>query len=219
MTDEIVAPESAATPVEPAAAPTQPPAPAAASAAETAPEGTEVPDWAKDPTQALREVQKARQEAADARTKSRDAAKATAREELLRELGLVKADAPADVPAAKDELAAARTAATDAARELAIYKHAPAGTDIPALLDSRSFLATVASIDPTDTPALAAAIGQALTTTPRLKVAQAAPASGPDLPGGQPTVRTYTRAQLRDTAFYQANKSDIDLALTEGRIH
>jgi hypothetical protein len=212
MSDET----TAAAPVTEAAAPT----PASAATTETAPAPvSDLPDWAKDPAQALREVEKARTEAAAARTKAREAAKDEARATLLKELGLVNDDEPADPKQVAADLAAARTQATDAARELAIFRNAPTGTDVNALLDSRSFMTTVGSIDPTDTAALVAAIGQAITNTPRLKSGQAPASSGTDIPGGQAPVRTYTRAQLRDPAFYQANQADIDLALVEGRIN
>lgn len=212
-TSTTAAPVTAPGTPEAAAAPAD-----AATPAGTAPETPDLPAWAKDPAQALREVEKARTEAAAARTKAREAAKDEARATLLKELGLVKDDQPADPKQAAADLAAARTQAADAARELAIFKNAPAGTDVAGLLDSRSFLTTVATIDPTDTEALAAAIGQALTTNPRLKTGQAPAASGPDLPGGQPPVPSFTRAQLRDPAFFEANKSAIEAAVRDGRI-
>lgn len=216
MTDATI------TPSEPTAETTPPAAPAAPAAPESTtstPAATEIPDWAKDPATAARMVADLRAENARDRTSAKEKAAQEAQAELLTKLGLKPADEPADPAKVASDLAAARTAAADSARELAIYRAAPAGTDVNALLDSRSFLTTVASIDPTDTTALAAAIGQAITNTPRLKTGQAPAASGTDLPGGQQTVRTYTRAQLRDTAFYQANKSDIEAALREGRIH
>ncbi len=185
-----------------------------AQAAATAPE---VPDWAKDPAKALAEVQKARQEAAAARTSSRDSAKASAREELLKELGLVTDDKPADPAQLAADLQATRTAAADAARELAIFRNAPAGVDVQKLLDSRAFVAKVGAIDPTDSAALVAAITDASQDS-RYRTVQAPASSGADLAGGNQAQRTYTRAQLKDGVFYRANRADIQLAQREGRI-
>jgi hypothetical protein len=179
---------------------------------------SEVPDWAKDPAAAIAEVQKARQEAAAARTSSRDKAKADARTELLKELGLTKDDEPADPAKLAADLQATRTTATEAQRELALYRNAPKDVDVQALLDSRDFLKTVSSIDPSDSAALVAAITTA-SQNPRFRTVQAPGSSGVDLAGGDQTQRTYTRAQLRDPAFYKAHKSDILAAQREGRIH
>lgn len=179
---------------------------------------SEVPDWAKDPAKALAEVQKARQEAAAARTSSRDQAKADARSELLRELGLVKDDEKPDPAKLAADLQQTRTAQADAQRELALYRNAPAGVDVQALLDSRAFQQSVASIDPTNTAALVAAIESASESSPRFRTVQAPAASGMDLTGGNQAQRTFTREQLKDTAFYRANRADILRAQREGRI-
>lgn len=186
--------------------------------AQAAAQATEVPDWAKDPAKAHAEVQKARQEAAAARTASRDQAKADARNELLRELGLVKDDEPADPKQLAADLQATRTTATEAQRELALYRNAPQGVDVQALLDSRAFQQTVASIDPTDTTALVAAITSASQSNPRFRTVQASAQSGVDLTGGNQQQRTYTRAQLKDPVFFRTNRSDILAAQREGRI-
>lgn len=213
---------------EQTAAPTAPAAAAAApveqttatTSTTTAPEAAqtpEVPDWAKDPAKAIAEVERARREAASARVSSRDQAKADARQELLKELGLTKDDEKPDPAKLASDLAATRTQAADAARELAIFRNAPAGVDVQALLDSRTFLAKVGGIDPTDSTALVAAITEASQGN-RFRTVQAPAQSGMDLTGGDQAQRTYTRAQLRDPAFYRANRADIQAAQREGRI-
>lgn len=189
---------------------------------ETAPAAVqtpEVPDWAKDPAKAHAEVQKARQEAAAARTASRDQAKADARKELLVELGLVKADETPDPAKLASDLQATAAAKTAAERELALYRNAPTGVDVQALLDSRAFVQSVSSIDPSDSAALVAAITSASQSSPRFRTVQAPAQSGVDLAGGNQQQRTYTRAQLKDPAFYRANRADITAALREGRIN
>lgn len=188
-----------------------------ATAVQETPQTPEVPEWAKDPAKAYAEVQRARQEAAADRTASREAAKAEARTELLKELGLTKADEPADPAQLAADLANTRTQAADAARELAIFRNAPAGTDVQALLDSRAFIAKVGGIDPTDSPALVAAIAEASQGN-RYRTVQAPAQSGMDLTGGDQAQRTYTRAQLRDPVFYRSNRADIQAAQREGRI-
>lgn len=187
---------------------------------ETAPaaaQAPEVPDWAKDPVKAQQMVQEARQEAAAARTSSRDQAKADARNELLRELGLVKADEPADPKQLAADLQATAAARTAAERELALYRNAPQGVDVPALLDSRAFQQSVASIDPSNTAALVAALTSA-SENPRYRTVQASASSGVDLASGNQEQRTFTRAQLKDTAFYRANRDAIQAAQRDGRI-
>lgn len=186
--------------------------------AQAAAQTPEVPDWAKDPATALAEVQKARQEAAAARTAARDKAKADARDELLTELGLKKNDEPADPKQLAADLQATRTTATEAQRELALYRNAPKDVDVQALLDSRAFQQTVSSIDPTDTAALVAAITSASQSNPRFRTVQASASSGVDLAGGNQEQRTFTRAQIRDTAFYRANRDAIQAAQRDGRI-
>jgi hypothetical protein len=212
-------PAAPAAPAAGAPAGTQTTAPTGEQQAQAASQTPEVPDWAKDPTTALAEVQKARQEAAAARTASRDAAKTDARNELLRELGLVKNDEPVDPKQLAADLQATKTTATEAQRELALYRNAPAGVDVQALLDSRAFQQTVSSIDPTDTTALVAAIDAASQSNPRFRTVQAPAQSGVDLAGGNQQQRTYTRAQLRDPQFFRANRADILAAQSEGRIH
>jgi hypothetical protein len=130
----------------------------------------------------------------------------------------VKDDEPAD-PAKLTEQISAKDADARAARlELAIYKAAAAkGADPNALLDSRSFMDRAQQTDPS---ALDALIGEHITTNPRLKAAPVAPpVGGADFTSASSTGgRTFTRAQIADPAYYQANKTDILDALQNGRI-
>ncbi len=178
--------------------------------------------WA-DPATAKAEIEKLRKENASARVNAKATAAEEARAQLTQEfgkiLGLVKDDAPVTPEALTEQLTSAQTAQKAAALELAIYKTAAtAKADPAALLDSRAFLDKVAGIDPTDSTALAAAISEATSSNPRFKVAQAAPVGGADFTGGSGAPRTYTRDQIRNQAFYQANRSDIIAALQSGRI-
>jgi len=94
--------------------------------------------------------------------------------------------------------------------------------DAEALLDSRSFVKALSEIDPSaadsDT-AIGAAIAAALAANAKLKIVQAATKGGLEISGsggGGPTL--FSRAQLRDHAFYTANEKAITEAMRDGRI-
>lgn len=75
--------------------------------------------------------------------------------------------------------------AKQAKTELAVYRAAAkADADADALLDSRTFLAKIADIDPNDATAITKAIADAVKDNPKLKLARAAGASGADFSGG-----------------------------------
>ena len=138
----------------------------------------DLPEWAQ---QHIRDLRK---ESGDRRVENKSALEAAiskATEEAYKKmgqtLGLVKGDEPADAAKVATELA-------DSQRELAVFRLAPQGADVQKMLDSRSFLASIAKIDPTDTAALKAAVYKAVTDNPSFKVAPAATKSGGDLGGG-----------------------------------
>jgi hypothetical protein len=177
-----------------------------------------------DPAAAKAEIERLRRENGAERVNAKQTA---AEEERKRILALL--DPAAETPTVESlsaaiqerdqTLTAAQADAQAAKLELAVYKAAPgAKADAAALLDSNSFREAVKGIDPTDSEAITAAITAATTTNPRLKATQAAAVGGADIAGGSGVVRTYTREQLRDPAFYQANKTDILAASQEGRI-
>lgn len=177
-----------------------------------------------DPAAARAEIERLRRENASERVTAKEKAAAAERERILKLLN-PEAEAPtveslsAQIQEKDQTLTQAQADAAAAKLELAVYKAAPlAKADAAALLDSNSFRQAVADIDPTDTEAITAAITAATQTNPRLKASQAAAVGGADIAGGAGQSRTYTRAQLADPAFYQANKTDILAALTEGRI-
>lgn len=177
-----------------------------------------------DPATARAEIERLRRENGSERVNAKQAAAAAERERILRLLN-PEAEAPtveslsAQIQEKDQTLTQAQADAAAAKLELAVYKAAPiAKADAAALLDSNSFRAAVADIDPTDTDAITAAITAATQTNPRLKASQAAAVGGADIAGGAGQSRTYTRAQLADPAFFQANKTDIHAALAQGRI-
>lgn len=143
-------------------------------------------------------VEKLRQEAAENRTKARDAEKqakdeADARVKAILEAAGIKTEGDEDPEAAakaQAEQNASRAEAAEAERdqakrELAIYKQAnKSGADTDLLLDSTSFLNATKDISPDDAEAIETAIKKALETNPRFKSAQAAGQSGADFNGG-----------------------------------
>ena len=140
----------------------------------------------------------ARDEAAQNRIKARDAQQAADAAEqqradliqtLGRALGLVKdddkgGDGP-DADALAKQVEQSQAQAAEAARELAVYKAAAAhGADPAKLLDSRSFLASIAEVDHTDSKALGTAIKTAVQGNSSFALARAAGASTADTASG-----------------------------------
>lgn len=173
------------TPPEPT--PTDPPSPA------PAPEPTPAPQPQNDDPAATiarleSDLAAARKEAAKSRTVAKENAAAEARNALAqdigRALGLVQDDTPPDPAQLTQQLTEVQQQARQAAVELAVYRNAAAaGGDPTALLDSRTFAASLDGIDPTDAAAVQAAIAAAVTANPKLAVAPRAGRSGGDMGG------------------------------------
>lgn len=151
-----------------------------------------LPDWAQ------KLIRDTRTEAATHRTAAKTAGdKATQdlTDKLAVALGL-KPDAATDPAALTASLTAAQQQAQNAARELAIYKAAgSAGANPSRLLDSNTFMTSVAGLDPADGAALTAAIKSAIADNPLLKTVQAAVASGGEL-GGSGESSQFTEEQF-----------------------
>jgi hypothetical protein len=181
------APQAPTAPAQPAAS-----APTAAPAAQPAAPASTDDLAALSPTDLAKMVRDLRNENASARTTAKQTAADEARAELAqtigKALGLVQGDEPADPAKLTEQLTATQAQARQAAVELAVFRAAPAHQGDPnALLDSRSFLAKVADLDPTAADFAAkvdAAIKDAVSTNSKLKTAQAAGASGADHAGG-----------------------------------
>lgn len=176
------APAQPVTPAPPAApapaAPATPvkPEPAAPVPAPATPE--ETPEQKIERLEAA--VKAANAEAAKARTTAKQNAADEARKDLAQQigkaLGLVE-DEQVDPAKLTEQLSAATTEAKQNAVALAVFHAAAAaGADATALLDSRSFMAKLATVDPADATAVTAAITEAVqanqafatATTPRL---------------------------------------------------
>jgi hypothetical protein len=101
---------------------------------------------------------------------------------IAKALGL-KEDTPPDPEALTAQVEAEQSRAREAALQLAVYRNAAANDANPdALLDSASFLQSIAEVDPTDVTKVGEAIKSALEKNPLLK-ASPTPTS-PPFPGG-----------------------------------
>ncbi|MEU8721506.1 hypothetical protein [Streptomyces antimycoticus] len=133
------------------------------------------------------ELAAARQEAGKSRTTAKQRAADDARAELTAQLLGILDPSKAGQQATPEELTQQLTTAQAQARatavELAVYRTATAaGADPDALLDSRQFAESVASLDPADTTAITAAITAAVQANPRLAAQQAAQQQTPSGP-------------------------------------
>jgi hypothetical protein len=218
-----------AQPVEPDTLPTEPPAAAATPTADPTP--TEPPKAAdpapaanpwENPDAAKAEIERLRKENGAARTNAKAAAAEEARKELAQQigkaLGFVK-DEPVDPAKLTEQLTATQAQAKQAALELAVFKSTTDATVAAALLDSRSFLAKVADLDPTDTAAIAAAVGEAVTQNPAL--GKRAPAPNPAQgagANGPASVAQLTQADV-DRLARENKYAEIDKAREDGRLN
>ncbi|WP_405204412.1 hypothetical protein OG795_15405 [[Kitasatospora] papulosa] len=134
-------------------------------------------DAGQDPAATIARLEadlaEARKEAGKTRVTAKQQAADTARQELAQQigkaLGIVEDDQPADPAQLTQQLEAEQAKARQTAVELAVYRTArEAGGDPDALLDSRSFAASLADLDPTDTAAVKAAVQAAVTANPKL---------------------------------------------------
>jgi F0F1-type ATP synthase membrane subunit b/b' len=198
--------EATAAPAEETAPVIETPAPQVEQPAQSV---DQLPEWAQ------KEIAKVRKEAGDYRTKAQTAAEQAQKEltdKLAVALGLKK-DAAADPAALTASLTAAQEKANQSARELAIFKSAAAtGADPSRLLDSNSFMSSVAGLDPSDGAAISAAITAAIAANPLLKAVQAAAASGTELGG------TGEQGQITEAQLAQMSPEQINKALREGKL-
>jgi hypothetical protein len=145
----------------------------------------DLPDWAQ------KLIKDARSEAGSARTNAKATAAQEARDQLLQELGkalgFVK-DQPLDPAKLAEDLAAKDGKLKDTTVQLAVLRAAPkVGGDPEALLDSRSFLDSLSSLDPASdgfAGQVSAAIAQAVKDNPRLGAGTPVGSGGGEIQGG-----------------------------------
>ena len=173
----------------PAAEPPQPEPPATPEP--PAAEPAAAPERVEDlPTWAQKIIADTRKEAADNRgAKNAETERVNA---ILKAAGI-----KTDEPDPAELLKQSQAESSAAKRELAVFKSASAaGADPVKLLDRASFLTSIASVDPTDGPAITTAIEAALAADPSLKAVRAAGASGIEQTGGTGEQGQISEAQL-----------------------
>jgi hypothetical protein len=221
MTVQPNAPEA---PAPEAPEPTEPTAvaPEAAKPAEPAPAKNV---W-EDPVTAKAEIERLRKENAKDRTTAKqtaaDEAKAALAQEIGKALGLVK-DEPVDPAKLTEQIASAQADAKRAQVALAVYQNAAtAGADPLALLDSATFLAKAAALDPTDVDGLKAAMTEAVTANPRLGAAPESRTPAPNPAQGSSGGGTQNVAQLSEAdvkrMYAEKDYDGISKAQAEGRL-
>lgn len=166
-------PTPAVTPEPPVATATPEPTPADPPKADE----PQANPW-EDPKAAQAEIERLRRENGAARTNAKAQAAEEAKKELAqtigKALGFVE-DEPIDPAKLTESLTVAQQEAKQAQVALAVYQNAGTVGDPVALLDSTTFLKSVAGIDPSDTAAVQAAIAAAVAANPRLSAAPADP--------------------------------------------
>ncbi|KAB1141398.1 hypothetical protein F7R91_32760 [Streptomyces luteolifulvus] len=175
----------ATTPPAPASTPPAPATPPVPATPPAAPQGGEPQDVASLPAWAQKLITDTRAEAASYRTRAQTAEQGTP---PTAPAPAAPTAPPADAPEgdvsrlpqwAQRAITDGQTAGRRAAVQAAIIQAAPgAGADVARLLDSQSFAATVATVDPTDTAAITQAITNAVTAQPWLSAHATGPARG-----------------------------------------
>lgn len=206
----------------PAPTPTPPATPAAADPAPSEPKSP----W-ENPATAQAEIERLRKENAKDRTVAKAQAADDARKELAntigKALGLVE-DETIDPAKLTESLTASQAEAKQARVELAVFRNAAtAGGDPAALLDSSSFLASLAAVDPSDSAAVSAAIATAIAANPRLGAAPADPKAPAPNPAqgasatGSTAVTQLTKADVERMSA-AGQHAQIEQARQEGRL-
>ncbi len=210
---------------EPPVATATPEAPAAPASTATEPKAEPSGTPWEDPIAAKAEIERLRRENGAARTNAKAQAAEDAKKELAqtigKALGFVE-DEPIDPAQLTESLTVAQSQAKQAQVALAVYQNAGTVGDPVALLDSTTFLKSVADIDPTDTAAITAAIEAAVAANPRLGAAPTDPRTPAPNPaqgssaGGAPDLDSQIAAAAKagDTrlAIHLQNQK-----LTQGR--
>ncbi|MFJ9417792.1 hypothetical protein ACIRPT_27055 [Streptomyces sp. NPDC101227] len=166
-------PTTATSPTLQGNAPTSPTTPAAPQGEDAA---VTIARLVSDLSAARAEAGKSR---VTAKQKAADDAVQQHTQNIGKALGLITDDEQVTPERLTQQLTAAQAQARQTAVELAVYRHAAAaGGDADALLDSRTFAASLDGLGPTDTADIQAAIEAAATANPKLAAAPSGLARG-----------------------------------------
>ena len=158
-----------------------------------------LPPWAQ------KLIRDTRGEAANHRTKAKDAETkhAGTLDAIAKALGLKGDDKPTDPAKLAEDLATEREQGQQARTELAVFRAAGKhGADPDKLLDSRAFAAKLAKVDPTDSKKINDLIKAAVEDNPSYKTAAPPPASGAPM-GGKPPGKKPSSIEAAVAARYK----------------
>lgn len=174
-----------------------------------------------DPEVARTEIEKLRRENASSRTNAKAKAAEDAKRELAqtigKALGIVE-DEQVDPAELTKQLTKAQGEQRQAALELAIFRATPDAASANALLDSRSFLAKVADIDPTDGEAIKAAVGEVVQNNPALGKRVPAPNPAQGTSGNGPSSAGQLSESDVKRLYAERKYDEIEKARSEGRL-
>lgn len=163
----------------------------------------------------LQETKDAKAQAAAALAQA-ETARTEMAQSIGKALGLISNDEPIDPAKLTEELTATKTQARETKLELSIYQAAATvGARADALLDSRSFLKSVAALEPTDSAGIAAAIAAAVEANPVFAIA--APVVDPAAPIG-PGVPKPNPAQGTSAGGAPSIDDQIAVATKDGNL-
>lgn len=168
--------------------------------------GSTGPD-SDDPAALKAEIARLRRETTSQRTVAKqnaaDEARTALAQDIGKAIGLIKDDESTDPAKLTEQLTAQSAAADEARRELAVFRASAGKADAAKLLDSRSFLEKVKSVDLTDPVALEEAIAEAVAANPFYGIADSRripnpnPAQGAGGFGGAPTLDDQFAAAVK----------------------
>ncbi|MEU6651286.1 hypothetical protein ABZ904_18035 [Streptomyces sp. NPDC046900] len=186
------------------------------------PQGVDaLPDWAQ------KEIKTAREYAARQRREAKAAKDATAQQSetvnklmaALKAAGLPVGDDEPDPAQVADQLTRAQADAKAKAVELAVYRAAAkAGVDGDALLDSRSFLDSVSSLDLTANTFAQAVEDAVKGSGDRFKTNPQPQKTAPTKSGGDFNGAPNGKRQLTEADVARMSADEIDRALADGQL-
>lgn len=152
-------------------------------------------------SKANKESQRYRQQARDAQAAAKKAQDVL--DAITKAVSGDKGEDAKDPAVLAQEVAKATADLASTQRELAVFKAAAsAGANASALLDSRSFLESLADIDATDADKITAAIKDAVKKNPAYRLTQGSSAGGGDIdPGKREQTGSVTPEQFKRMTF------------------
>lgn len=193
---------------------------------------TKARDWEKRAKDNLAKLKSEQSKPRTADSSIKQAAAEEARTEMAQSigkaLGLIKEDEQLDPTKLTEQLTASQAQVKQTQIELAVYQAASAaGANGNALLDSRAFLNKIASLEPSDSAGITAAIAEAVAANSTFVVAIADPPPASNVPkpnpaqgssgGGAPTIDDQIAIATKDKNWKLAMHLQNQKLLSPGR--